>query len=149
NKKTFFTPLILFASILLLFVFLHLIKNNTAQSFLRLLDSFLFFSVGVLGILLIFMWVGTDHIMTKNNYNLLWAWPMHIVYAFVLHKSYRSVKTYSILLCFFLVLLLCSWFFLVQKMNNALLPLIVLMIWRAASSIQTKQKSIKVEKSKI
>lgn len=145
TKKSFFTPLVLFASVLLVFVLLSLFKNTITQNILKLLDSFLFFSVGLLGLLLVFMWVGTAHIMTKNNYNLLWAWPMHIVYAFFVHKSSRGVKTYSMLLCIFLVLLLCSWFFLAQKMNNALLPLIVLMIWRAASSIQTKQKTMELQ----
>ena len=144
-KKSFFTPFVLFASVLLVFVLLSLFKNTITQNILKLLDSFLFFSVGLLGLLLVFMWVGTAHIMTKNNYNLLWAWPMHIVYAFFIHKSSRGVKTYSMLLCIFLVLLLCSWFFLAQKMNNALLPLIVLMIWRAASSIQTKQKTMQLQ----
>ena len=144
-KKSFFTPFVLFASVLLVFVLLSLFKNTITQNILKLLDSFLFFSVGLLGLLLVFMWVGTAHIMTKNNYNLLWAWPMHIVYAFFIHKSSRGVKTYSMLLCIFLVLLLCSWFFLAQKMNNALLPLIVLMIWRAASSIQTKQKTMELQ----
>ena len=145
TKKSFFTPLVLFASVLLVFVLLSLFKNTITQNILKLLDSFLFFSVGLLGLLLVFMWVGTAHIMTKNNYNLLWAWPMHIIYAFFVHKSSRGVKTYSMLLCIFLVLLLCSWFFLAQKMNNALLPLIVLMIWRAASSIQTKQKIMELQ----
>ena len=144
-KKSFFTPFVLFASVLLVFVLLSLFKDTITQNILKLLDSFLFFSVGLLGLLLVFMWVGTAHIMTKNNYNLLWAWPMHIVYAFFVHKSSRGVKTYSMLLCIFLVLLLCSWFFLAQKMNNALLPLIVLMIWRAASSIQTKQKTMELQ----
>ena len=144
-KKSFFTPFVLFASVLLVFVLLSLFKNTITQNILKLLDSFLFFSVGLLGLLLVFMWVGTAHIMTKNNYNLLWAWPMHIVYAFFIHKSSRGVKTYSMLLCIFLVLLLCTWFFLAQKMNNALLPLIVLMIWRAASSIHKKQKTIELQ----
>ncbi len=145
TKKSFFTPLVLFASVLLVFVLLSLFKNTITQNILKLLDSFLFFSVGLLGLLLVFMWVGTAHIMTKNNYNLLWAWPIHIVYAFFIYKSSRGVKTYSMLLCIFLVLLLCSWFFLAQKMNNALLPLIVLMIWRAASSIKTKQKTTELQ----
>lgn len=145
TKKSFFTPLVLFASVLLVFVLLSLFKNTITQNILKLFDSFLFFSIGLLGLLLVFMWVGTAHIMTKNNYNLLWAWPIHIVYAFFIYKSSRGVKTYSMLLCIFLVLLLCSWFFLAQKMNNALLPLIVLMIWRAASSIKTKQKTTELQ----
>ena len=145
-KKALFTPLVLFASVLLLFVFLSLFKNSISQKVLHLLDAFLFFAVGLLGVLLVFMWVGTDHIMTKNNYNLLWAWPIHIVYAFFIHKENKKAKTFSLLVCIFLVLLLCSWFFLAQKMNNALLPLIVLMIWRSVSSIKanTNRNKLKV-----
>ena len=144
-KKALLTPLVLFASVLLLFVFLSLFKNSISQKVLHLLDAFLFFAVGLLGVLLVFMWVGTDHIMTKNNYNLLWAWPIHIVYAFFIHKENKKAKTFSLLVCIFLVLLLCSWFFLAQKMNNALLPLIVLMIWRSVSSIKAKTNRNKLK----
>ena len=135
NKSSLFTPLVLFSLFLLVFVFLSFFKNKNALNILSLLDSFLFFTVGLLGIILVLMWVGTDHIMTKNNYNLLWAWPMHIVYAFFMHKNTKRVKTYSLLVTVFLILFLCCWFFVAQKMNNALLPLIVLMIWRVGSSI--------------
>ena len=135
NKSSLFTPLVLFSLFLLVFVFLSFFKNKNALNILSLLDSFLFFTVGLLGIILVLMWVGTDHIMTKNNYNLLWAWPMHIVYAFFMHKNAKRVKVYSLLVTVFLILFLCCWFFVAQKMNNALLPLIVLMIWRVGSSI--------------
>ena len=138
NKTTLFTPLFVFTLLLVLFISLSLFKNNTTQNILQLLDALLFFAVGLLGILLVFMWVGTDHIMTKNNYNLLWAWPVHIIYAFFINKDNKKAKTFSVLVCIFLLLVLCSWFFLAQKMNNALLPLVALMIWRAASSITTK-----------
>ena len=145
NKKVLFTPLSVFTLMLMLFISLSLYKNNITQNILSLLDTMLFFSVGLLGILLVFMWVGTDHIMTKNNYNLLWAWPVHIVYAFFINNDNKIAKTFSMLVCIFLLLLLCSWFFLAQKMNNALLPLIVLMIWRLAASLKAKTKQFKLE----
>ena len=144
NKAAVFTPFVLFSSLLLLFVLLSFVKNNTAQNILHKLDALLFFMVGLLGIVLVLMWVGTDHIMTKNNYNLLWAWPMHIVYAFFIHKNGKRVKAYSMLVTVFLLLFLCCWFFVAQKMNNALLPLIVLMIWRAGSSINKKNTFINI-----
>ena len=144
NKSSLFTPLVLFSLVLLIFVFLSFFKNKNAQNILSLLDSFLFFTVGLLGITLVLMWVGTDHIMTKNNYNLLWAWPIHIVYGFMMHKNIKWIKAYSMLVTVFLLLLLCCWFFVAQKMNNALLPLIVLMIWRASSSINKKNTFINI-----
>ncbi len=135
NKQSFFSPLVLFSTVLSIFIILSFAKSNGVKRILHKLDALLFFIVGLLGIVLVLMWVGTDHIMTKNNYNLLWAWPMHIVYAFFIHKNGKRVKAYSMLVTVFLLLLLCCWFFVAQKMNNALLPLIVLMIWRAGSSI--------------
>ena len=142
NKPSFFTPLFLFSSILALFIIVSFFRNKPGQNILRAMDSFLFFLVGLLGVELVFMWVGTDHIMTKNNYNLLWAWPLHIVYAFFIHKNSKRVKAYSMLLTVFLGLLLCCWFFVAQKMNNALLPLVVLMIWRAGSSIKKTEHNL-------
>ena len=132
SKVSFFTPMFFFTALLILFIGLSLSKNKVILRILHGLDGFLFFAVGLLGIIIVLMWTATDHIMTKDNYNLLWAWPMHIVYAFFLNRKSKRVITYSMLNTVFLLLLLCSWFFLTQEMNNALLPLLVLMGWRSA-----------------
>jgi hypothetical protein len=132
-KSSFFTPLFLSSAILLFFVLLSLFKNNFSKKLLRFFDGFLFFITGALGILLIFMWVGTDHIMTKSNYNLLWASPLFIVYAFLLNKASKQVKKVSLFVSIYLLLVLCSWFFLPQLMNNGLLPIVVLLAWRSFS----------------
>ncbi len=132
-KKSFFTPLFFSVSILCFFIALGFIKNNKAKAFLKLLDFLLFFIVGLLGVLLIFMWFGTDHSMTKNNYNLLWASPIFVVYAFMQHRQNKATKIFSIIIGIFFFLLICSWFFLPQLMNNALLPIVFLLGWRAIS----------------
>ncbi|MEJ7611678.1 MAG: DUF4105 domain-containing protein [Ferruginibacter sp.] len=130
SNATFFTPMVFFTGLLLLFVLLSLSKNQTITRILKGLDGFLFFSVGLLGIVIVLMWTATDHIMTKDNYNLLWAWPTHIVYAFFLNRGSKRVITYSMLYAVFLLLLLGCWFFLAQEMNNALIPLLILLAWR-------------------
>jgi hypothetical protein len=131
NKSSFFTPLFLSSTILLFFVILSLFKNNFGKNLLKFLDTFLFFIVGALGILLIFMWFSTDHIMTKNNYNLLWASPLFILYSFFVNKKTTLSKRISLFVCIYLLLVLCSWFFLPQLMNNGLLPIVVLLAWRS------------------
>jgi Domain of unknown function (DUF4105) len=131
NKTSFFTPLFLSSAILLFFVALSLFKNNFGKKLLQFFDAFLFFVVGALGVLLIFMWVGTDHIMTKNNYNLLWASPLFIIYAFVINRKTSLAKRISLFVCIYLLLVLFSWFFLPQLMNNGLLPIVVLLAWRS------------------
>ena len=132
NKQNWFTPAVLFSAILGLFIALSLSKNNYISGLLRKLDLLLFLATGLLGILFVLMWVATDHIMTKNNYNILWAWPVHVVYAFVMNRNSVRVRMYSLLTAIFLVLLLCCWFFLAQEMNNALIPLVLLLIYRSA-----------------
>jgi Domain of unknown function (DUF4105) len=131
NKPSFFTPLFFSIAILLSFVLLSFFKNNAAKKTLKILDFLLFFLVGALGILLIFMWVATDHSMTKDNYNLLWASPLFIMYAFLLHKNTKRIKTISFFIFIYLILVLCSWFFLPQLMNIALLPIVLLLGWRS------------------
>ncbi len=140
NKKGFFTPLFLSSTILLCFVVISLFKNTFTKKLLQFLDAFLFFLIGVLGVLLLFMWFGTDHTMTKNNYNLLWATPLFIFYAFYINSTTQRSKQISLLVCIYLLLVLCSWFFLPQLMNNALLPMVVLLAWRSFTHCREPEK---------
>jgi hypothetical protein len=139
NKSSFFTPLFLSSATLLFFVILSLFKNNFGKKLLQFFDAFLFFLVGALGILLIFMWFGTDHIMTKNNFNLLWASPLFIIYAFIINRNTLQAKKVSLFVYIYLLLVLCSWFFLPQLMNNGLLPIVVLLAWRSGCQYTRKE----------
>ena len=135
EEKVFFTPMVFSISLLLFFIAIHLIELRfvsppPSEGLGEALDRLLFFIIGLLGVLLIFMWFGTNHIMTKNNYNLLWASPIFLFYAFVLNKKTTFVKKFSLAASIFLVLLLCSWFFLPQQLNIALIPIVILLAWR-------------------
>lgn len=129
---TFFTPFVVFSLLAIFIVLAGYSKNRFAQAFLQGFDGLLFFLTGVLGIILIFMWVGTDHSMTKNNYNLLWALPTHSIMAFFAHSKKRWVKHYFRVSSVFLLLVVICWFFLPQQMNNALLPMVLLLIYRGS-----------------
>jgi hypothetical protein len=78
------------------------------------------------------MWWGTDHSMTKNNYNLLWAWPTNIIAAFLFSSQKKRVQKYFGLQAAALLLLLIGWFFLPQQLNTSLIPMVLLMIVRSA-----------------
>jgi hypothetical protein len=124
----FFNP-ILFFSLLLLIMLLICRSSSTQLVYAAAgLDNFIFFMTGILGVILILMWIGTDHKMTKDNYNLLWAWPFHTA-AVLLPRHATWVKRYFLLHGIFLCLLLACWFFLPQKMNPSLLPFIALLIY--------------------
>ncbi len=132
GNDTFFTPFVCFSIVLLLFALLQLTKNKTVRSVLNGLDGMLFFITGALGIILIFMWTATDHSMTKNNYNLLWAWPTHLIVAFFINSPKNRAKKYFLFTAVTTTLILAVWFFLPQQMNPALIPVVILLIYRSA-----------------
>lgn len=46
-------------------------------------------------LLMVFMWVGTDHIPTKDNWNLLWASPLIPIWWWMMKKGSARVKYLS------------------------------------------------------
>ena len=138
NKNSFFTPLVVFSLLLIIVVLIGFIKNKSdsyriAQAFLQGFDGLFFFLTGTLGIILILMWAGTDHTMCKNNFNLLWAWPTHSIIAFFVSSKKTWVKKYFKFTAIALIIVLISWFFLPQQMNNGLIPIVLLLIYRSAA----------------
>ena len=133
SKDSFLTPMIVFTLLLLIVVLLSFSTNKGVKIFLQGFDGIFFFSAGMMGILLIFMWVATDHSMTKNNYNLLWAWPFNVISAFFVNSKTRLARHYFGICTIALVLVLLGWFFLPQQMNNALIPVVLLLAFRSAA----------------
>jgi hypothetical protein len=131
GKGSIFTPLVVFSLLLIAIALISIVKNKFAQIFLQGFDGILFFCTGLLGIILIFMWAGTDHSMTKNNFNLLWAWPPHFIMAFFVTSKKRWVKKYFAFTTLALVLVLLAWFFLPQHLNTGLIPIVLLLIYRS------------------
>lgn len=138
-SRSWFNPLVVFSLLLLLIVLLDFSKNKKAAGFLKAFDRTLFFCTGALGILLLFMWFGTDHAMCKNNYNLLWAFPTHVFIAFVMGGSKRWIKKYFFFTAIMLLLLLAAWFFLPQQLNLSLLAIVLLLLYRSLRKYQTIQ----------
>lgn len=130
---SFFSPFVIFIVVLLVFALLSFLKNSVAQKILLGLDFMLFFSTGLLGIILILMWLATDHSMTKDNFNLLWAWPLNFIGAFFIASKKNWVKKYFAFQTVALILVLLAWFFLPQHLNPALIPMVLLLVYRSAS----------------
>ncbi len=133
KKKSLFTPLIFFSLLLLIIAVISFLKTKLARAFLQGFDGLLFFCIGLLGIILIFMSTATDHSMTKSNFNLLWAWPTHFIMAFIVNSKKNWVKKYFAFTVIALVVVLLAWFFLPQHLNPALIPVVLLLIYRSAS----------------
>ena len=103
--------------------------NHINQS----LDFVLFFVVGLVGLLVVFLWFFTDHTNTQNNLNIIWALPTHLVMSFFLLPKRRSTFTryYFLATSIIAILLLVTWGFLPQRLNLSLIPLVIAIALRA------------------
>jgi hypothetical protein len=140
GKDNLSHPFFIFLCLFVLIAFLSFSKNESVQKILSGFDSFLVFITGFLGVLILFMWFGTDHLMCKDNYNLSWAWPTNIFAAFFIHSKKRWTQIYFLVYAIFLILLLCLWFFLPQHLNLSLIPVILILIFRSFIYISKKNK---------
>ena len=104
-------------------------KKTTTKWF----DVTVFSLLGLLGLLLFVLWVATDHKAAANNFNLLWAFPLHLAAAIGLLKKKvgKWVVNYFTFTAITAALLIGLWPLLPQQMNLYLLPLIFVILIRA------------------
>ena len=97
------------------------------------LDVLLFGVTGLIGILLLFLWAFTDHHDAAENFNLLWAFPLHVVGAVVL--LIKTQKSFGIHYFTFAAIvtagLLGCWSIMPQQLNPFILPLAFSLLIRA------------------
>lgn len=139
TESFLFTPPVSFGLLLVITVVLSVTKKGRARIAVGILDFILFFVTGLVGVLLLFMWFGTDHALCANNYNLLWAVPTNAAAAFAVHKRSGPAKRYFGFVFWAMAVLLAVWAFLPQQMNNGFLPLVLAIAVR--SGLLAKQKS--------
>ncbi|HVD98224.1 MAG TPA: DUF4105 domain-containing protein [Cytophagaceae bacterium] len=96
-------------------------------------DAILFLFTALFGLVLIFLWFFTDHGVTVNNMNLLWAMPLHFVFIFLLWKKKRQKLVSSYFLAYFFVLffLLIFWRFTPQELNASIIPFLLALALRS------------------
>lgn len=98
----------------------------------RWLDVILFTITGLVGWVLLFLWLGTDH-LSLYNFNLLWAIPFHFPIGIILlNRPLASIlRNYFLLVALIQITLILSWGLLPQALNLAFVPLVLLMALRS------------------
>jgi len=137
-SKSLFTPNFCFWIFFTVVFSLSFVKNKFVSIITTGLDFTILFFTGALGILFIFMWFGTDHIMTKNNYNILWALPTNLIAAFFIKSKQKFVRYYFVFIACFLSLVLICWNFLPQQLNVSLVPIVLSIMIRSYFIISQK-----------
>lgn len=125
------TPLFLCSLTALLVLLPFILPRRWQRAYTRTVDRILFISTGALGIVLVFMWVGTDHTNFRNNINLVWAMPLNLIMGFLLpvQASWKALygKVYAVLLLLFFVVIMV----VPGLINQSLLPLIAVLSYRS------------------
>ncbi len=94
----------------------------------RWLDFSLLFISGLIGTFLFLLWIATDHTSTPYNFNILWAFPLNLIVAFLLIFQSRLPEWtpkyfWTVLALIGLTLLL--WIFGVQSFSPIVIPLLM------------------------
>ncbi len=128
--------------LLAMLIFGLTLRETRYRSFLQYVDSILFGLTGLLGVFLLFMWVGTIRPWTAANWNLLWALPTHLPAAILLARGWRTraLSSYFLGSALIVVVAIGLWHFLPQALPSSILPLLLLISLRAARVYQYGSK---------
>ena len=122
---SFMSPLVLFV---LVFFFIGLMTHRSIKYGVtyKWLDISLFGTTGVVGLLLLLLWFGTDH-LSAYNFNLIWAMPLNLVAVFFLFKKKKSAywKFYYLAYGLLMLLFIATREMLPQQLHMALVPLVL------------------------
>ena len=108
------------------------LKDSKQQKRSRWLDGILFLITGIIGVLLLVLWTATDHTATVTNYNILWAFPLNLIFCTLVSKKVpkKWIKSYVSFLIILLTLQVVHWLTGVQVFAPALLPLVIALFIR-------------------
>jgi len=125
------TPLFFFSFLAFLVVLPSFFKSNRLASFQSVMDRIIFVLSGLLGLLLVFMWFGTDHQSFANNLNLVWAMPFNLLAAFALNRPGKLLKTYFKYYSLLLLVLMIPVLLQPGIINIGLYPLMLVLSFRS------------------
>jgi hypothetical protein len=106
------------------------------------LDVTIFAAFGIAALILYFTTFISVMTWTKWNFNLIWAWPTHLLVAVLwLYPSMRpKLKWYMQLTSVVLLLFLVSMFFLPQVFHWLVVPICLIMLMRTVTLTSTRGK---------
>ena len=130
-EAAFLNPFFVFALLLLIGSFITY-KDVKRKQRTKWFDFFLFFSTGIIGLMIIFLWFFTNHSTTPTNFNFLWAFAPNLFVAFFIVKENPKfwVKKYLKVLLILLLIIPIIWVGKIQLLPLAILPFILLLVIR-------------------
>ena len=142
-KSSFFNPFVVFILILLIGSYITY-KDVKRKQRTKWFDFLLFFSTGIIGLIIVFLWFFTNHSTTPTNYNFLWAFAPNLIVAFYLLKDNpkKWINKYITILLIFLLIIPIIWLSKIQQLPIASIPLLILLFIRFFSFKKSLLSSI-------
>jgi hypothetical protein len=140
-QQSLLNPTVIFWFLVVLFAALTLYGFKKGK-LMKGLDVALFGSVGILGLVVAFLWFFTDHSATAWNWNILWAFPGHLVlvWGLVARPNATWISSYLLFVMGATVMTLLFWIFGMQSFSPALIPILLLLLLRANFLFYNRKK---------
>ena len=119
---------VLYGSTWLIFLLALWVSNGKSSRALfarKWFDRFLFGFCGITGLLALFLWLIALHSVTDYNWNLLWAWPTHLIAVPAFTRAAHWLQPYMRVVAFIVFITILGWFFWPQEMHTAFIPLLL------------------------
>jgi hypothetical protein len=131
SELDFFNPFVVLWAVAILFTVITWIGYKKKRLFIGF-DIGLFSILGILGLVIAFLWFFTDHSATKWNWNILWAFPGHLVLVWGLVKKDLQpwVRKYLLFALISADAAVVFWIFGWQSFHPSLIPLLLVIILR-------------------
>lgn len=140
------TPKNVFVAVLLLVAAIVTSFRIRGKS-VRILEGSVFMLFGILSLLFLFLWFGTDHFTAYKPYSLLWAVPTHMIFAWTLFKKDRPIwiRWYSVATAVLMAVILAGWKMLPVEFLSEIRFLVILQLFLAIGIIRSGARKISAD----
>lgn len=132
SSSSFITSPLMVMGLLSIIIIYITYRDYKRKKHSKWLDATIFCVTGLVGILILLLWLATDHTATAQNYNVLWAFPLNIfvIGQLLKNKMKHWFKSYLKFLIIMLCLMTLHWLIGIQVYAVALIPLLIALMIR-------------------
>ncbi len=130
------SPMNVFIFLFALSLLFYFTKNKKA---LFIFDIVFFTVIGLCGLLITTLWIARVDDVCRNNMNVIWALPTHLIAVFFLRRKETWIKYYFLITALLATILLFGFPWWPQRMDMAVVPLLCIIIFRGFSLFQNRK----------
>lgn len=131
SQMEFLNPYLIMWAVAILFTLVTFFGHKKKRLLIGF-DLGLFSILGILGLVVTFLWFFTDHSATKWNWNILWAFPGHLILVWGLWKKDLQpwVRKYLLFALIMADAAVVFWILGWQSFHPSLIPILLVIILR-------------------